>query len=489
MKNHILYLFALIGLIVGLNSCEDNSDFTKLHKLTDDEIAEIKRQDSIKEAQLTGIKADLILKYDISIKMSATLYDGGAIDVDLNSIANLFGISTEDLLAGIDGESGAPEIKAFAIEGTTHDDNGIATNTNAPWGHWWTADGDVTTWGASAYVFTEFDSEDGKFYVGQYPGRLTAGQKITIIEALRYNGKRAALQITISAAEKEEIKAQVVSTQELTTTVFPKSSYDVDPVEFDLAKALTDLGVESMDDVEFVAVNQDGTYASEYTGDASLKSYWFDMDGYVGSWGDNASVYATYGDLEENQVGIGQFPGHLSAGDEITIQYGILANNKIVMLKIKIVVAAYQDPETELDGDVKHTTHNITLTKPLTTGYESVDIDVKEMLRDAFRKTTYQIHQAIVSGDLKIYIDEVTEENPEYTGDAPGYWLKEDGTAGTWGESVVWCSLGSSETELYLYGGNHPENAAEATSITTKYIVTFNGGSVTFNINFSLTNE
>ena len=61
MKNHILYLFALIGLIVGLNSCEDNSDFTKLHKLTDDEIAEIKRQDSIKEAQLTGIKADLRL--------------------------------------------------------------------------------------------------------------------------------------------------------------------------------------------------------------------------------------------------------------------------------------------------------------------------------------------------------------------------------------------------------------------------------------------
>lgn len=486
MKKTMLIFIAFI-FAIGLYSCDDKNDLNKTHELTEEEKEEIRRQDSIKAEQMSGIKADLILKYDFEIKISGTLYDGGTLEIDLTSIAATFEISVDELLLGIEGEG--IDIKPFAIEGSTYADNATASTTNAPWGHWWDVNGDVISWGEDAMVFAEFNPEEGTFFIGQYPGHLTPNQKITIIEALRYDEKRVAIQITITAVEKEKVEATIVDTQELTINVTPRSSYDLDPVEFNLDKALADLGISSTEDVEFVGLKDDGTFANEYTGDASLKSYWYDMNGFVGSWGDDASVYATYGEFEDNVIGIGQFPAHLSSGDNIEIQYGMIANNKIVVFKITVNVIAYEDPETELEGDAKHTTHEVSLSKAYTDDYASVTYDVLDILRDAFRKTTYQIHQAILDGELKVYQGEITEEEPAYTADVPGYWLKEDGTVGGWGESVMWLSIGHSETELYLFGGNHPGNAEENTEINTKYIVTFNGGSVTFDINFKLSNE
>lgn len=474
--------------MTGFMSCEDYDGFSTPHNLTAEEIAELRRQDSIREAQLTGINANLILKYTVNITTSKTLYDGTSLAIGIDSIANLFNITPEQLLAGIAGESGAPEIKPFAIEGSTREDNGTSSTTNSPWGHWWDANGDVTTWGTTAMCFAEFNTETGSFYVGQYPGRLTDGQTIKIIECLRYNGKRVAVQITINAKAAAEVTATIVRTQDLSLDVIAKSSYEQDSLEFNLTQALSDLGVASLADVKLVGVNADGSIAQEYTGDPSLKSFWYDMDGFVGSWGDNASVYATYGFFAENRIGIGQFPGHLEAGKSLTIQYGFIANNKIVMLKVKINVLGYQDPETQPEGDPKHTTQNIELTKAYSNNYSNVKVDVKDYLRDAFKKTTYQIHKAILSGELKLYQGEITETAPTYTADVPGYWLKADGSAGGWSESLVWCSLGHSETALHLYGGNHPDNAQAGDVVTTKYIAVYNGGSVTFNITFTLTN-
>ena len=176
MKTIYINLILAASLLLGVASCGDNTDFSTLHTLTQDEIDEIARQDSIKEAQKNRINADLILEYTVNITISKTLYDGAKLEIETNKIAELFGISEENLLAGIAGESGAPEVKGFAIEWTTRADNASATNTNAPWGHWWSAKGDVTVWGTDAMVFAEFDTETGIFNIGQYPDHLTPGQ-------------------------------------------------------------------------------------------------------------------------------------------------------------------------------------------------------------------------------------------------------------------------------------------------------------------------
>ena len=87
-------------MVVGssmITSCGDNTDLWGAHILTDDEIAEMKRQDSIKEAQRNTINADLVLEYTAEVTISSTSYDGVSVPIDCDKIAELFGISKEDL--------------------------------------------------------------------------------------------------------------------------------------------------------------------------------------------------------------------------------------------------------------------------------------------------------------------------------------------------------------------------------------------------------
>lgn len=483
MKNLHIYTLVFV-LLAGLWSCGENEDFSTLHTLTNDELAEIARQDSLAEAAKNRLNADLVVNYDVEITTSATLYDGTAVTIDMTPIAEIFGLSEEDLLAGIGGEDGAPNIRGFAMEGEQHTDVSGASNTNAPWGHWWDADNKVTTWGETAMVFAEFDYETSVFNVGQYPDHLTDGQSLQIIECLRYNEIRVAVVMNITAKAPGEVSAQIVSTQNLTAEVFPRVGFDSDSVQFNLDQALADLGVSSMDEVSFVSVNADGSFNVEPTVEGI--GFWYDMSGELGEYGENSSFSTYYGEFMADKISLGQYPGNISVGDDYTIEYGLMANNQIVMLEIAISVVDYDNPETAPAGDPEDLTADVTMSKAYSDDYANITTDIAETLRNAFKLTTYEIAQAIVSGDLKLYQGEVTEEDPSYTADVPGYWLQADGTAGGWGESLVWCSIGYTETELYFFGGNHPANAVAGDSVSTTYIASYNGGTATFNITFNV---
>ncbi|MDR1783399.1 MAG: DUF4859 domain-containing protein [Dysgonamonadaceae bacterium] len=491
MKRTYLFLliFAVLAIIIPAG-CGDNIDFSSEHILTSEELAEIARQDSIDSVNRARINADLVLEYQIEIVISQSAYDGGVLEIETDKIAQLFGISRNELLRGIEGASGAPDVTGFAISGSTHADVGSASNTNAYWGHWWDANGDVVSWGESAMVFAEFDTEAGNFFVGQYPAHLTEGQTVKFIECLKCNGKRAAVVITVNAVAPPDISAaKVVNTQMLTLNVSPNTDYSLAPLKFDLQKTYADLGISSMDGIKFIGTNKDGAYVQEYTADPV--GFFYDKEGFVGSWGDNASVYVTYGTdlgLAEDEVGVGQMPGGLEVGSSVTVKFGIFHNNKIEMLQITVNIVAYQDPETPPTGDPTTIEKNIEITKVWDDTYTSASVDVKEILREAFKMTTYQIHTAKNSGALKVYVGEVTEEAQAYTADVPGFWLKADGTITNWGvESAIWLSLGSNETALYLYGGNYPEYNSSGGVISTKYIITCNGGKAIFNIKYTIT--
>lgn len=482
-----IQIFILLSLFVaGFMGCKDNMDYSSLHNLTDDEKAEIARQDSIREAQKTNINANLKLYYTAEFPASKSLYDGISVPVEIDKIAELFKLTREQVLAGIAGEPGAPEIKPFAIDWSTRADFGSATTTNSPWGHWWDVKGDATSWGDAtklANAFCEFDTEKGEFYVGQYPNRLVAGDTIQVIEALKYNELRVAVVISILPINAGQINAPVVFTEDLTLNLTPKSNYDADSLKFNVNQVLSKLGISSMDAVKFLGVNEDGSYSQEaVTG----KGFWYDMKGFVGPWGDNASVYTNYGDFGANQISVGQFPDHLAEGQKYLIKYGFLANNKIAMLNITINVVGYVDPETPPSGTPEAVEVDVVLSKKYSNDYAAVEFDAKEIMRNAFKMTTYQIHQAIAKGDLKLYQGKVSDTAPVYTADAPGYWLKADGSIGQWAESVVWTSIGHNETGLFLFGGNHPDNAKAGMTVVTKYIATCNGGSVTFNITYKI---
>lgn len=111
------------------------------------------------------------MEYQADITISQVAYDGTHIEIELDKIAELFQISEEDLLAGIALDDGAPEIQGFAIEGSTHADNMTASNSNATWGHWFDANGNVVAWGDNAMVCCEYNTED-KFLCHAIPQAL-----------------------------------------------------------------------------------------------------------------------------------------------------------------------------------------------------------------------------------------------------------------------------------------------------------------------------
>ena len=188
--SYILSGLLIAGSSAFFSSCGDNKDFWGPHTLTDDEIAEMERQEEIKRQQRERIDADLILNYTVEFALGTALNgDGGA------------------------------DVTGFAIEGSTHADNMTSSNSGAYWGHWWDKDGNVKNWGDEAMVFAEFEYTEGGegiFHVGQYPGHLVADQEVKFIEALKYQDKRVAIVITAIGRERGEVKATVVASNKLT---------------------------------------------------------------------------------------------------------------------------------------------------------------------------------------------------------------------------------------------------------------------------------
>ncbi len=492
--SYIISTLLILGTSALFSSCGDNEDFWGQHTLTDDEIAEMARQDSIKQAQRERIDADLILEYTAEFYLSANSYDGTAVTIDMDAIAKTLGVDKNALGAALNGEGGL-DVAGFAIEGSTHADNMTSSNSNAYWGHWWDKDGNVKDYGEDAMVFAEFyydaDSGEGIFNVGQYPGHLVADQQVKFIEAMKYQDKRVAIVITAIARERGEVKAEVVASNKLTLETAPNDSYATVAVEgFNADAALAALGAASWADVAWVATNADGSYAQEYSADAP--GFWYDKEGFAGSWGDNASVFATF---QEGQILIGQMPGQMTAGSTVTINFSAFYNNKIVQNEITVIITSYEDPETAPEGTPASIEKDITLAKVYDAEWGATEeIDVKEDLRQCFKMTTYQIFSALKSGEMNMWVGEVGKDAGEdglaqYTADAPGYWLGSEGQRVTWGEeAVAYINLGISEESLAFYGGNHPENCSpNGTVIKTKLIVEKGGVTATFNVTFNIT--
>lgn len=503
------FIICSMLMVVGssmITSCGDNTDFWGAHILTDDEIAEMKRQDSIKEAQRNTINADLVLEYTVEDYPTPDgIWTSKKLEIDFDAIGECFGLSAQQVIDGINQEDGAPEITGFAIQNSTHADYATASTSNGLWGHWFDDKGDAGTWGdltgtGTIAFFVEWQGypgeKDNYFSVGQFPGKFEAGQSFTCIEALKYQDKRVAVKITFNIIERGAVTGGVVASQEYDVEMLPFSDWNAEFVEFDVNAVKTALGVSSMSEVEFIGVKSDGTYQQTPTANSG---FWYNIDGGADDYANGAFYIEYYGNDEadvaefpedEYTFYIGQMPNLLEGGYTAAPQFGFTANNKIVMITFNIKIKAYEDPETPPTGDpLTDATLDVTIEKNWTDTYDNVRIDVKDALREAFKMTTYQIHKAKVNGDLKIYCGEITEEEPGYTSDYPGYWLNNAGGVTNWGDgSAVFCCLGSSETELYLYAGNFPdqESCPENTEVKTVYYICCNGGILKANITIKI---
>ncbi|NGM72958.1 DUF4859 domain-containing protein [Sphingobacterium sp. SGL-16] len=121
---------------------------------------------------------DITFTHNLEIPFDAVSYSGVTVQVDQSALAKAFVLHPDAIKSSI-----GTVIKFYAVE-KNGDLNG--NNTAQGLGHWFSAEGNVTNWGSSAKVFSEFNKDALLFTIGQYPNQTKVGDTFTIKQKLQY---------------------------------------------------------------------------------------------------------------------------------------------------------------------------------------------------------------------------------------------------------------------------------------------------------------
>lgn len=125
---------------------------------------------------------------------------------------------------------------------------------------------------------------------------------------------------------------------EISATVQISEDYGISSVPFDSKKLADALGVSvnEISAAKFVAVNRDGSFETKST--AKAPGHWFDRNGQVVEWGENASIFAEW-NLSEGKISLGHYPNRVSAGDKFSFAQGFQNGNKLVIYEFSVTIA------------------------------------------------------------------------------------------------------------------------------------------------------
>lgn len=485
-------------LAVGVASCGDNTDFSKAHILTDEEMSELARQKHIADSLAQVINADAIQYVEVEDYVAPDgIWSSKTFEIDTKLMAETFEMTEDEVLAALCQAPGAAEFTNVVIQGTTHMDQSTNNNnrTNGLWGHWFKYNGNATEAGyseADSRFYTEwagyYDEEEGTcvdpfFNIGQFPGRSAAGDKYQAIECFIYCDKRMAVVIAYSIIERQAVTGGVVATHDLSMNCEYNTGYATSSVEFDLNGLLAELGASSWSDITWVGINSDGSYNQVYNaGDAvGNQGFWYDQSGYPGSWGEEASVFACFPtDVETNTFTVAPMPDAFTPGMSVTIHFAAVCGDNIVEyhLTVNVVSAA------AIVGDVVYTK----------------EYTVKQMFRNDYSYSLLPVEaDAICSalgidnlGDaIGLTKDETGAYTKDYCADGQGFWYRADGTLG-YGDATIYIARiltndTSSDDYANLRIGMMPgDDASHLEPITVMYAYMANGKIAELTINWSV---
>jgi hypothetical protein len=497
MKRSIISIFIIGVLLFVVFSCKKDEVYSTKHVYTD---AELALKDSL-EAAKQNVKANLILKYDVSLPLDTVNYRSIVVNLGTDTVTLLskLGLShMSDLNTALgtvtDGVQSDNTITFFAIDASTRYDNAGKLTANG-FGHWFDANGDVCSWGTTDRLFSEFDPTTASFNIGQHPKHIKTGEKYKIIQLVKKGDYRVAFifNVTVGDYYHEVIPvADNVATYNLTINEVQDNNYAATDLTFDYAAAASAMGVSASElslHKTIYGINADGTKTSAYTADAG---YWFTKSGDVCNYGaDGIGVYVNY---EDGIFHIGQMPNACAEGDSYTVSLAIMyKDTKMVTYKITVKILGYVDPETKPAGDPTTLVQSDTVSLTYTGNWPDppASIDVKEVLRNAFKMTTYQIDKAIennelvfsgVNADGTVYKD--ADGKIVSTAAFPGHWFDASGNVTTFGSTtnvpVCFSELHFTKESLQFSLGYHPDNTKAGDVFTFKQIAELNGGKVTF---------
>jgi hypothetical protein len=239
-------------------------------------------------------------------------YATTSVAIDAAAITTAIGIAPGDAeIYGIDASD-----DSLYIHGSTADDPG----------YWFTATGDVCSWGnAGCALFADYIIADTKFNIGQFPDGTTVGStytvKIAFVNLDNLKQYNVVLNLTVTAPALVYPETTLVTTLNLPFSVPIQPTEWVDnTVALDSASIQTAIGCgPSAADLYGVFASDDSLYIK---GSTANNGYFFTSAGEVCTYGNaDASIYVEYRPGAQ-LIGVGQYPGRCVSG---TTYYGTLA--------------------------------------------------------------------------------------------------------------------------------------------------------------------
>lgn len=512
MKRSIISIILLSVLLFAFFSCEEEEASIK-HEYTAEEIA---YRDSV-EAAKAGVKADFIITQDV--KVTYGNWANIAVPLDVTTMCEKLGYADADALkTGIGAFNG--DVKLLAVNLVTKADfpDHIIDEAGVQEGFVFSKAGEPgTVWDqptdASQQLYSmwcTYNVNSLAFTVGMRTGVVKSGKTYKIVVLWKKGNYRLATIFNVSIVEPEvDPNAYVADTTfaknvMLVTSNIEKNAKVVATLDGDaiarklgytnaaaLTAALGDVewNTQINNQVKFFGINASTgiDYTNSYT---TGMGYWVTVNGDICSY--SSSDAALYAELDPTtfKITIGQKGGRVTKGKtyKLIVMFANSAEYRVALeFNVKIVV------DTPPAGNPYEVSVTHTIVHPITTGWEQDYIDVTGILRDAFKKTTAEISDAISGKTMNFYAIDPNDQSHKTStaggNDYPGHWINADGTVATnYQDGEIFVQMiGSSENIRFMIL-NHPSNITTPATITVKQVAELNGGKVNFTFNVVLIN-
>lgn len=239
---------------------------------------------------------------------------------------------------------------------------------------------------------------------------------------------------------------------------------------------------------------EDGTkYTSDQCTANGVWGYWLNNQGVPTSWGSDG--YAFYLEWDGTSgFNYGYNDGALVVGDVVHSTFKLEYQGSEVYVYITtnyLAADAFVDPEEKPGTTPADLTKDITLSKAWSDDWANETYDAHDELCNAFNMTTYELSEALDAGELKVYLNEVTDAEPSYTADPGGYWINSQGQSTNYGtDSYIFCGLYMDYTasSITISTGNYPDESMcpKGVSLSFKMIITNGTTTATYNVTVNI---
>lgn len=265
------------------------------------------------------------------------------LDLAVDVVRPIYPNQYQDQYASIDVEAvkkflGVETLTAENVSLSIINPDGTEITDYAGYDGWFGKDGSAQNWGDNAFICVKMFQAltDGQFFLCHMNGPTTEDQ-VSVKWAFKANGKTVIYTVNVTFEEYVEpsYKPEIIKTIDIAHTEMPETAYsEAEPApKFDVAEVCNALGIADISEAKAYIVNvTTGNFVENST------DGWRNADGDAAPWGECTNGFCVK--LDNPASGEFNYTGahdaNFKEGDTYLAQWGLVANEKAVLLKVNV---------------------------------------------------------------------------------------------------------------------------------------------------------